>query len=284
MQNERTALGLPDVAPDSLLAVLREVTGARALRFAEAPCRLGAGGEAVVDAFRLAGAPSGFDGPLVVRRLMPLKDASQIQREAVVHRVLAQQGYPVPRVFAAEVSSAALGAPFLIAERLPGKVLLQEIMRPGMVAAHPMRIPRIVYEALVRVPPLLGALQARLHALDPAPLRQEIARAGFGEDTTGFDGRLRLLTERIDTHALGGLAAGLDCLRANRPAGGRDAICHGDFVFTNVCVENGRATGVFDWSSTTIAAPAFDIAATLARLKSHVPGMPAWLGAIARAV
>lgn len=278
------ALELPEVEPERLLEALRGVSGAPDLRFAETPARLGRGGEAVVDSFRLAAGPPGFRGPLVLRRLLPLKEPAQVHREAVAHRVLASQGFPVPRVLHAEASSTALGAPFLVAQRLPGRVLLQEITRPGELAAHPARIPRLVYQALVRVPRLLGGLQARLHRLDPEPLRRGLADAGFAREEIGFAGRMRLLAERIDDHGLDGLAAGLDWLRANRPTGERDAVCHGDFVFTNVCVEGGRVTGVFDWSSVTIADPAYDVAATLARLKSNVPGLPPLLAGITRLV
>lgn len=277
-------LGLPELEPQRLLEALRELTGARDLSFAETPTPLGRGGEAVVDCFRLAAGPPGFGGPLVLRRLLPLKQPVQVHREAVAHRVLASQGFPVPRVLHAEASSAALGAPFLVAQRLPGSVLLQEIMRPGELAAHPGRIPRLVYQALVRVPRLLAGLQARLHRLDPEPLRRGLVDAGFAPEAVGFAGRMRMLAERIDEHGLDGLAAGLDWLRANRPTGERDAICHGDFVFTNVCVEAGRVTGVFDWSSVTIADPAYDVAATLARLKSNVPGLPPLLAGIVRIV
>jgi aminoglycoside phosphotransferase (APT) family kinase protein len=278
------SLDLPEVEPDRLLEVLREVTGARDLRFAETPTRLGSGGEAVVDSFRLAAAPPGFGGALVLRRILPLKEPAQVRREAVAHRVLASQGFPVPRVLHAEPSDAALGAPFLVAERLPGRVLLQEVMRPSELAAHPARIPGIAAQALVRVPRLLGGLQARLHRLDPEPLRRGLEDAGFAREAAGFAGRLRRLEERIHEHGLDGLAAGLQWLRAHRPTGERDAICHGDFVFTNVCVEGGDVTGVFDWSSVAIADPAYDVAATLSRLTSNVPGLPALLARLTRLV
>lgn len=276
-------LDLPAVDPERLLQVLREVSGARGLRFAEHPARLGRGGEAVVDSFRLADGPPGFRGPLVLRRLLPLKEPAQILREATAHRVLASQGFPVPRVLHAEASGAALGAPFLVAERLPGRVLLQEITRPGEVASHPARVPRLAYQALVRVPGLLGGLQARLHRLDPEPLRRGLAELGL-DHGSDFAGRSKQLVARIEEQGLAGLAPGVDWLRANRPSGGREAVCHGDFVFTNLCVEGGRVTGVFDWSSVTIADPAYDVAATLARLKSHIPGLPALLAATTRLV
>jgi aminoglycoside phosphotransferase (APT) family kinase protein len=277
-------LELPAPDPDRLLAALSESTGRRDLAFAELPRRLGRGGEAVVDAFRLAGAPPAFAGPLVLRRLLPLKDPAQVLKEAAVHDALAGQGFPVPRVLHADAAPDALGAPYLVMEHVPGTMLLREVTRPAELAAHPTRIPRLVHQALVHVPRLTGEWQARLHGLDAGPLRRALAEAGFAPEESGFDPLLERLAERIDRHALAGLAAGLDWLRGRRPAGGPDVICHGDFVFTNLCVEAGRVTGVLDWSNATLAEPAYDVAATLARLKSNVPGLPRVLARLVRSV
>lgn len=275
---------LPAVEPERLLSALREATGCSELAFTERPRLLGRGGEAVVDAFRLSGAPAGLDGPLVLRRILPLKEPAQVHREAIVHAALAAQGFPVPRVLHADSSSEPLGAPYLVMERLPGAILLQEITRPAELVAHPTRIPRLVHQALARVPRLLGGLQAQLHQLDPDPVRRGYSDAGFSLEEISYAGKLERLEARIRKHALGGLERGLEWLRAQRPPGAREVICHGDFVFTNVCVDGDRVAGVIDWSNVALAESAYDVAATLARLKSNVPGLPPVLAGITRLV
>jgi aminoglycoside phosphotransferase (APT) family kinase protein len=275
---------LPEIDPERLLTALRHSSGQPGLTFLERPHLLGSGGEAVVEAFRLAGAPPPLDGPLVVRRLLPLKEPAQVHKEAAVHEALAAQGFPVPRVLHADSDPTPVGAPYLVAERLPGKILLQEMTRPGELAGHPLRIPRLIHQALTSVPRLLGEMQAQLHALDAKALERRLVDAGFDVEKIRFTGRLALLSERIDKHALDGLSAGLEWLRANQPGETRPVICHGDFVFTNVCVEKGRVAGVFDWSNVALAEPAYDVAATLARLKSNVPGLPSLLARITRRV
>lgn len=277
-------LEVPPLDPGRLLAALGQAHGCPGLAFAEPPTRLGQGGEALVDAFRLAHAPPGLAGPLVLRRILPLKEPRQVLREAAAHDALAVQGFPVPRVLHVDDDRRVLGAPFLVMERLPGRILLAEITRPGSLGAHPLRLPRLLLEALGVVPRLLGGLQARLHGLDPEPLRRRLAEAGFPLEEVGFGHRLARLAERIAAGGHDGLAPGLAWLGARRPSDARAVICHGDFVFTNVCVEGGRATGVFDWSSVALAEPAYDVAASLARLKSRVPGLPPALAGLVRRV
>ena len=70
----------------------------------------------------------------------------------------------------------------------------------------------------------------------------------------------------------------------NRPPAGPLSVCHGDLVFTNLFVEHGRVTGVYDWSKAALADPAFDVAATRARLGSDVPGLPRPLRLVQRAL
>ena len=228
----------------------------------------------MVDAFRLRNAPARFSVPLVLRRLLPLKDPAQLLREEAVHAALREQDSPAPRVLVVETRAEVIGAPFLVAERVPGRVPLQEVTRPGQLAARPMRFPGLIRDALFVVAPLLGETQARLHDLDPEPLRHHLRAAGIAPESVGFDARLAELTRRVESEQLDGLSPGLGWLHAQRPAPQPDAICHGDLVFTNLCVEAGRLTGVFDWSNVCLAEPAYDVGATLARLSSRVPNLP----------
>ena len=145
---------------------------------------------------------------------------------------------------------------------------------------RPARLPRLIHEAVSVVPGLLAATQARLHALDPGPVERALAEHGIEPEEIRIEGRLEQLDARIQRGSFGGLEPVMRWLRAHQPESGGVSICHGDLVFVNICVAEGELTGVFDWSKTTLADPAFDVAATLARLRSDVPGLPAVLLAV----
>ena len=277
-----SVLSLPPVDPDALAAALREHLARPDLRFAEAPRHLATGGEAVIDAFRLAGVEGPLAAPLVLRRLLPLKPAGQLRWEAAVHRGLADQGFPVPRVFCVELDPDRIGAPFLVAERVPGEVVLEEILQPSRLVRQPWRLPRAVATAVFRVPGLLANAQLRLHALDAGRFADTLRKEGLDPDAIRFEARLTDLGERIEAAKLSGLEPGLDWLRGRRPAEQEPVTCHGDLVFTNLCVHEGKLTGVFDWSYVTFAPVAFDVAATLARLASRIPGLPGPVDWLAR--
>lgn len=275
---------LPELDAQRLLAALATATGRPQLAYAEAPHPLRAGGEAVVDAFRLAGAPAELSGPLVLRRVLPIKDAQQVRWEGAVHGALHELGFPVPRALHVEADPAVLGAPFVVMDRLAGGQLLADVMRPSGLLARPLRLPGIIWEALVRVPRLLGETQARLHGLAPESFEARLRDAGFSPEDLSLVARINRLAARVAGSRLPGLTPGIAWLRRELPREGARVICHGDFVFTNLFVEQGRVTGVFDWSYVTLAEPGFDVAASIARLSSAVPDVPAPLGAVFRAV
>jgi len=272
-----------DLDSSALLEALRKSLDLPELDFAAAPRRLGAGGEAVIDAFRLSGARPDLSGPLVVRRLIRRGTANP-RLEAALHSALVEQGFPVPRIVLAEPDPAVLGCAFTVMERLPGQALLTEVGQPGELLRSPTRLPGLVYTAALRVPRLLGELQSRLHALDVDLVRKAVRSAGVTEAELSFSGRLDQLEARLRAARLAGLEPGLEWLRRHQPAENERVVCHGDFVFTNVFLEDGRVTGVFDWSQASIAHPAYDVAGTLARLTSSVPDVPVPLRALFQAV
>jgi aminoglycoside phosphotransferase (APT) family kinase protein len=178
---------------------------------------------------------------------------------------------------------APLGSLYLVSERLHGRALLQEVKRPDQLLAQPTRLPGLIGEALFQVPKLLGEVQARLHGLDAAALLDEVAKAGVDVARLGYPARLDHVASLIQEHDLSGLGPGLDWLRRHAPQPTSEVVCHGDLVFTNLFVDNGEVTGVFDWSCVAVADPAYDVAATLIRLESRIPGVPRALGPLFRA-
>jgi len=246
----------------ALVAHLRGALASPALDLAEPPAVLRGGFDTEIFALRLRGAPPAFAGPLVLRVLRAHHAPERTAREEATQNAVAGLGYPAPRVLLASAEPHALGAPFVLMERLPGRPLL-DARAIGMGA-------------------VLADAQLRLHALDPAPLARALGPPGT------FDGYLDTEAGRIARAALDDLRPLLDWLRARRPPGAAAAICHGDFHPQNVLVEGGRVSGVLDWPNALVADPAFDVAATLNILTfvpaglTSLPPVLRWLARVAQ--
>ena len=226
-----------DEVARALLAHLRGALAAPALDLAAPASALSGGFDTEIFALTLRGAPPALSGPLVLRLSRPHHDPARVLREAATQNAVADLGYPAPRVLLASAEPHALGAPFMLMERLPGRPLL-EAGAIGMGA-------------------VLAAAQARLHALDAAPLARALGAAGT------LDGYLETEAGRIARAKLDGLRPLLDWLRARQPRESATAICHGDFHPQNILVDGGRVTGVLDWPNAMVADPIFDVASTL---------------------
>jgi aminoglycoside phosphotransferase (APT) family kinase protein len=271
---------------EKLLRALKLMVANDHVSLAEAPQFLARGAEAVIHTFRLENAPPGFDGPLILRCLLEHKDADQLIWEGAVHQALEGGSLPVPRVFHVETDASVLGWPFLIAERVPGDMLLGELMKPDKLGENIWHLPALIRDAVFRVPLILADTLLHLHSLNPLTFRESLDASGFSPDRISFRKRLGDLKEKVEAANIDGVLAGLAWLQDNYSIAGVDSkkevICHGDLLFTNLHVIENKVTGVFDWSSVTLADPAYDLAATFSRLKSHIPNVPAWLKPIMR--
>ena len=219
------------------VAHLRTVLGEPRLELAGAPEVLTGGFDTEIVAVRLRSAPPPWMRPLVLRVLRAHHIPGMVLREQAVHNALADAGYPAPRVLLATTDPAALGAAFLVMERVAGVPLIE---------ANPLGMHRVLLDA-----------QLRLHDVDPAPVVRALGPA------IAFDGYLATLEERSLRATLTGLAPAVRWLRARRPpADVPPVICHGDLHPRNVLIDAGRLTGVLDWPNTVVAEPAFDVAST----------------------
>jgi aminoglycoside phosphotransferase (APT) family kinase protein len=189
--------------------------------------------------------------------------------EAIVHNTLAGMGYPVPRVVAMEPDVTVLGGPFMIMTRLAGRPLAHEIGSIGGGASYIEQVRR-----LVSVPAVLSGItdiwvdvQIRLHELPTEPLLGALADAGIQRDRITFDGQLTRLNGVVEQCHLAGLRPGLSWLLSHRPqAPLRAAVCHGDFHPLNILAEQGRVTGIVDWSNVMIAPPEMDVGSAIANI------------------
>src|SRR2546425_4863628 len=99
------------------------------LEFAERPTRLMGGFDTRIFAFRLAGAPPAFAGPLIFRLLDAHHDPPRALHERATQNALAELGYPAPRGLLASADPTPLGGAFLIMERFAGPPLPETSLR-----------------------------------------------------------------------------------------------------------------------------------------------------------
>jgi aminoglycoside phosphotransferase (APT) family kinase protein len=270
----------------ALLDYLRSATACPALNYAEAPARMSGGYDATVLRFKLQNAPDRFSGPLVLRLFQATADPQRARREAAVQNALAELDYPAPRVFAFESGIEPLGGPFLIMERMPGRVIGSEleglsIRGLGQTATILLQLPRIRRDVLR----LWDEAQTRLHALPASGFVERVESAGVPADGFTFDSIFAGERASAAEFGLNGLRPLIDWLMANKPLQSQaPVVCHGDFHPSNVLAEQGRVTGVIDWVKATIADPAFDYGAVISILATVPISVPAGVDRLLRAV
>jgi aminoglycoside phosphotransferase (APT) family kinase protein len=236
--------------------------------------------------------------PLVLRFYPSVEAADKGASEYRTLSHLAGAGYPVPRPFLFEPGGAAIGAPFLVMERLGGGPLFAIRSFPQAFKTFSMG-----FMGFVRA-------QARLHRMALAPstlaaLGDSGARANRRANTransndgpqngsqdsaqdAGKDGAAARLLERtleavaarVEQGPLPGLAAALARLRAgaaefqNAPP----SFLHLDYHPQNVLVKGLRVTGVIDWANAAIGDRHFDAATTAVIMSTSAMEHPRWM-------
>ena len=234
--------------------------------------------------------------PLVLRFYPSIEaaDKGALEYRTISH--LASAGYPVPRPYLFEPGGAAIGAPFLVMERLGGGPLFAIRSFPRAFMTFSMGFLGFVraqtrLHRMALAPPLLEALQipaaanpnelAEVARRTPQDTAQDSAR-----DSTKDGAAARLLyrtlktvAERVEQGPLPGLAAALERLR-RRAAEFKDAppsFLHLDYHPQNVLVKGLRVTGVIDWANAAIGDRHFDAATTAVILSTSAMEHPRWM-------
>ena len=177
---------------------------------------LASGWETTVFEFTLAAASKPFASipvgePMVLRFYQgSAADAKGAREHTTIDRLFAA-GYPVPRPYAFEADHRALGAPFLIMQRLAGGPLFAVRSFPNAFKTFSM-----AFFSFVRT-------QSRLHKFDPASAGlREIPHAyapiaGASADSPLLDRVLAIIANRVETGPLPGLREALNLVTERAP-------------------------------------------------------------------
>ncbi len=236
------------------------------------------------------------NAPMVLRLFDGVRAIDKAAREARMFFYLDAAGYPVPHPYLCEHSRDALGAPFLLMDRVAGGPLFSASSFPLAFKTFSLG-----FIAFVRA-------QVRLHRLDAsdtaaAGLPRAFANASMPPATSLLDRLLAIIADRVAAGPLPGLNDALTSLReraarfrdapdtppadrtapANpraRPARSRaipDSIVHMDYHPQNVIVRGMRVTGVIDWVSADRGDRHLDAATTSAILATSAMDHPRWM-------
>jgi aminoglycoside phosphotransferase (APT) family kinase protein len=243
-----------------LLEVIRDVSGLPTLAYARPPSTLTGGFWAELVAFSLVDPPPGWPRDLVAR-LMP--DAAVARKETIVQAAVSAAGFPTPTVRASGEQDQRLGRAFMVMDLAPGAPLLAGLSGPGAMTAG-LRLAR-------RLPDALASTMARLHALDPQPVRDQLRQAGATPVT--IPGLLDLLAELAAGHQRADLTDAAGWLAGHPPPPAPEVICHGDLHPFNLLADGSEVT-VLDWSAAMLASRALDLAFTAFMLSEPPLDLP----------
>jgi aminoglycoside phosphotransferase (APT) family kinase protein len=254
----------PAASAGRILDVLRSRTGSPDLAYAVPPVILGGGFWAELFSVRFANPPPELEGDLVVR-VMP--DALFARKETIIQAGVAAQGYPAPAVRFVADADNPLGRAFMVMERAPGSPMLGGLSVGAILAQLPW--------LLRHLPMLLADATVRLHALDPEPIRAQLAAATAPMAPSTTAAFLSALSTYADDLGRPDLARTGRRLAELHPPPGEEVVCHGDLHPFNMLVDSDRFT-IIDWTTALIAEPAYDLAFTrlmLVNVPIHVPAV-----------
>jgi len=232
---------------DRLLQVLRTTTGDAGLSYAEPPRALTGGFWAELLAFSLTDPPPGWPGELVAR-IMP--EAGLASKETMIQTAVASAGFPTP-VVRASGTDCGLGQAFMVMDRARGIHLLSGLAGAGAIAS--------AVTATREIPRCLATTMARLHSLDPAPVRDQLGSSS-GIPVTVPEMLARLQHMARD-YGRADLAAAAQWLIDSPLAPAPEVICHGDLHPFNVLVD-GTDVCLLDWTAAVLAPRTYDVAFT----------------------
>jgi len=227
---------------DKLMSYLRSELQNQRVTYSTPPIPVEGGYDTIIYRFQLEGASDELAEPLILR-VFAGGSPNRASFENLVQGAVAGVGYPAPKVHFTCTDEAVLGAGFMVMELMPGRPMTD--------------LPEEV------MPEMLAEAHLHLHSIDADPIRVALESAGI-KHRRSFDTMLRWLKERVEERDYDWLQGGLEWIEGNRPGEPeRLVVCHGDFHPLNLLVEDGRVSGVLDWSGFLLGEPAYDVGATM---------------------
>lgn len=224
---------------ERLLTYLRKEMNDAALEY-EAPLTpLKGGFETKIFQIKLRNTPEEYPSSLVLRLYPDFYGDTSAIWESTIQNVLADQGFMVARSHFLCTDPSVLGGAFFIMDLLPGKLLLLAEQE--------------------EISELLGKSLAKLHSIDPEPVKQKFSEQNILPDVYTlhrFGGWLDEWYQKASwTNEI------IQWLQENQPElPDRLALCHGDFHINNILYDGKKVTGVLDWGGFALADPLYDIA------------------------
>ena len=238
------------------------------MEYSEAPAPITGGFDTLTYGLRLRATSAELCSPLILRVFradhpsVALAPAERARFESAVQNSIAHLGFPAPRVIHTCTDPEIIGAPFVIMERLPGRIMLDFFFRPSI--------------SWPRLPRLLAEAHARLHSLDPRPLELAARELSMPVELLKRIDQEEMAF-RIERGALEGLRNGIRWLVDHQPPKPRSpTVCHGDFHPLNILINEGEVSGVIDWTYVRIGDPAYDVGATIAIFSQGPVDLPAF--------
>lgn len=225
---------------DKLIIYLRVKLNNPMIGYEESLTPLRGGCETYMYYFKLSGVQEELSKRLVLRLYPNFYNPKDVVLEKTIQNLLASEGLPVARTYFICTDITILGGSFFIMEFLHGNLML----------AAPLET----------IPYMLGETHATLHKLNPEPLIKSLNEQGiknFGL-TDNLDRLFALGNKQIWLHPV------IEWLKENRPDEKEQlVICHGDFHYLNILINEENVSGILDWSCFLIADPLFDVANTI---------------------
>jgi aminoglycoside phosphotransferase (APT) family kinase protein len=245
---------------DALLRVLSAHTG-RPQAFAQPPTPMTGGFWAAIYGFELDQPPAELRGPLVLR-VMPSPDAALV--ETIVQRVVAEQGYPTPRVLLG-ASDDALGGAFMVMERVDGDALLAGLGIGRALFGLPKTLRWLARQ--------LSIASVQLHDLDPQPIIESLELAGVDRAALGTEARLGEIRGAAEA-SVAGFDELLAWLQSRRPDLTPAVVCHGDIHPFNMLTTADDSFILLDWTNANLCRREFDVGFTAALLQCAPMAVP----------
>ena len=269
-------------SPDALAAPLATEIQRRLTSYLDAPAArcavLASGWETTVFEVVLAARSPRLgelpvDRPLVLRFYQGSRADDKGAREAVTMRLLAENGYPIPRPYLYEPDHEPLGAPFLMMERVSGGPLF-------LTSSFPRAFKTFLFGfvAFVRA-------QAELHkSVAKRPAIVEKIPQAYVDPTAAssaplLNRLLAIIAERVERGPLPGLRDALASVRelAGRFSPGPQTLVHMDYHPQNVLVRGFRVSGIIDWVNADRGDRHLCAATTAVILSTSAMERPRWM-------